>query len=50
MPLECSDDSVFRKVNLPLPLRRGGWVVFRLMAKLPLSMMKPNVDAPLLVI
>ena len=41
MPLEC-DDFVFRKVNRPLPLRRGGWVGFRLMAKLPLSVTKPN--------
>ena len=41
MPLEC-DDFVFRKVNWPLPLRRGRWVGFRLMAKLPLSMTKPN--------
>ena len=41
MPLEC-DDFVFRKVNSPLPLRRGGWVVFRLTAKLPLSVTRPN--------
>ena len=25
MPLEC-DNFVFRKVNWPLSLRRGGWV------------------------
>ena len=25
MTLEC-DDFVFRKVNWPLPLKRGGWV------------------------
>ena len=41
MPLEC-DDFVFRKVNWPLPLRRGGWVGFRLTAKLSLSVTKPN--------
>ena len=41
MPLEC-DDFVFRKVNWPLPLRRGRWVGFRLTAKLPLSVTKPN--------
>ena len=48
MPLECCDDSVFRKGNLPLPLRRGGWVVFRLMAKLSLSMMKPKRQCSLI--
>ena len=36
------DDFVFGKENWPLPIRRGRWVVFRLMAKLLLSMMKPN--------
>ena len=41
MPLGC-DDFVFRKVYWPLPLRRGGWVGFRLTAKLSLSMTKPN--------
>ena len=41
MSLEC-DDFVFRKVNWPLPLRRGGWVGCRLTAKLPLSVTKPN--------
>ena len=38
MPLEC-DDFVFKKVNWPLPLRRGG---FRLTAKSLLSVTKPN--------
>ena len=41
MPLECYD-FVFRKVIWPLPLRRGGWVGFRLTAKLPLSETKSN--------
>ena len=41
MPLEC-DDLVSRKVNWPLPLRRAGWVGFRLTAKLPLSLTKPT--------
>ena len=46
MPLE-SDDFVFRKVNWPLPLRRGIWMGFRLRAKLPLSVTNLTVDAPL---
>ena len=41
MPLKCGD-FVFRKVNWSLPLRRCRWVGFRLTAKLPLSVMKPN--------
>ena len=41
MPLE-GDDFVFRKVNWPLPLRRGWWEGFRLTIKLPLSEIKPN--------
>ena len=41
MPREC-DDFVFRKVNGPLPLKKGGSVGFRLTAKLPLSITKPN--------
>ena len=41
MPLGC-DDFVFRKVNWPLPLRKRGWVGFRLTAKLPLYVTKPN--------
>ena len=41
MPLGC-DDFVFRKVNLPLPLRRGKRVGFRLTTKLPLSVTQPN--------
>ena len=41
MPLEL-DDFVLRKVNWPLPLRRGEWVGFSLPAKLLLSVMKPN--------
>ena len=40
MPLEC-EDFVFRKINWPLPLRRGRWVGYRLTAKLPLSVTKP---------
>ena len=48
MSLEC-DDFVFRKVNRPLPLRTGGWLGFRLTAKLPLSVTNPLIiDAPLL--
>ena len=46
MPLEC-DDFVFRKVNRPLPLRSDGWVGFRLTAKLPLSVTKPNCQPSL---
>ena len=47
MPLEC-DDFVFRKVNWPLPLNRGGSVGFRLTAKLPLSVTKSNCRRPLI--
>ena len=36
------DDFVFRKVNWLLPLRSEGWVGFRLTAKLPLRVTKPN--------
>ena len=46
MPLEC-DNFVFRKVNWPLSLRRGGWVGFRLTAKLPLSETKSNCQRSL---
>ena len=49
MPIGC-DDFVFRKVNWPLPLSRGGWVGFRLTAKLPLSMTKPNCRCSLTII
>ena len=41
MPLEW-DDFVLRKVNWPLPLRRGEWVGFSLTAKLLLSVTRPN--------
>ena len=47
MPLE-RDDFVFRKVNWHLPLRRGGWVGFKLTAKLPLSVTKTNCRRPLM--
>ena len=48
-PLKC-DDFVFRKVNWPLSLRRGEWVVFRLMAKLLLGVTKPNCQCSLISI
>ena len=47
MPLEC-DNFVFRKVNWPLLLRRGGSVGFRLTAKWPLSVTKPNCQHSLM--
>ena len=47
--LEC-DNFVFRKVNWPLSLRRGEWVVFSLMAKLPLGVRKPNCQCSLISI
>ena len=49
MSLEC-DDFVFGKVNWPLPLRRGGWVGFRLTAKLPLSETRPNCRRSLTIL
>ena len=48
MPLEC-DNFVFRKVNWPLPLRRNGWLGFRLTAKLPLSVAKPIFQRSLII-
>ena len=47
MLLEC-DNFVFRKVNWPLLLRRGGSVGFRLTAKWPLSVTKPNCQHSLM--
>ena len=49
MLLGC-DDFTFRKVNWPLPLRRGRGVGFRLTVKLPLGVTKPNCRRSLILL